>query len=238
MSLATKVSELATSVGTEIKKTRTWINGNAAGLESLTTTANQNLVAAINEVNAAVAVASGIDDAQTGPSTSWSSQKTRDEIDAAAAAATADAIDGAIDDGAPATGTAWSSSKTRSEIDAATAALIDDTAQAATTTYSSQMVDAQIAGAKDEILGGAGAAVDTLGELQALMEADDTQTTGILDALGKRVRVDEAQPFTAPQQAQARTNIDAASTGSVTTLAGQVGNVDTDFVAALTAALV
>lgn len=238
MSLATNVSDLATRAGTELKAHRTLINGNVADLSALSTTAKANLVAAINEINAAVATASGIDDAQTSTSTSWSSSKTRAEIDTASSAATAAAVDAAVDDGAPSTTTAWSSTKTRTEIDAATAALIDDAAPSGATVYSSSQTDSQIAAAKDEILGGAGAAFDTLGELQAALADDDTAITSINTSLGLRVRVDAAQAFNATQQGQARTNIDAASTSSVSTLASAVGDTATNFVTAFNAALV
>lgn len=86
MSLATNVSELATAVATEVKRNRTWINGNAADLSALATTNRTNLVAAINEVAGSVAGASGIDDDVTSTTTSWSSQKTSDEIGAASTA--------------------------------------------------------------------------------------------------------------------------------------------------------
>jgi hypothetical protein len=52
MSLATKVTDLATRMATEAKALRTLINGNAADLSSLTTSNKGHLVAAINEVNA------------------------------------------------------------------------------------------------------------------------------------------------------------------------------------------
>lgn len=58
MSLSTNVSDLATRIGTEAKALRTLINGNAADLSALTTTAKTNLVAAINEVDAAVGAGS------------------------------------------------------------------------------------------------------------------------------------------------------------------------------------
>lgn len=54
MSLATNVSDLATRIATEAKALRTLINGNAADLSALTTTAKTNLVAAINELDAAI----------------------------------------------------------------------------------------------------------------------------------------------------------------------------------------
>jgi hypothetical protein len=86
MSLSTNVTNLALRVATEAKALRTLINGNTGDLAGLTTTAKANIVAAINEVAAAVAGASGIDDGTVGSSTSWSSQKTQAEIQAAAAA--------------------------------------------------------------------------------------------------------------------------------------------------------
>lgn len=52
MSLASRLSDLATAIGTSIKGVKTLVNGNAADLSALTTTDKTNLVAAINEVNA------------------------------------------------------------------------------------------------------------------------------------------------------------------------------------------
>lgn len=84
MSLATNVTNLATRVATECKAIRTLLNGNAADLSALATSAKSNLVAAINELNAEIdaisAGAAGIDDATTSTSSTWSSQKTADEI--------------------------------------------------------------------------------------------------------------------------------------------------------------
>lgn len=54
MSLATNIQDLATRAATEDKAIRTLVNGNVADLTSLTTTVKTNLVAAINEVKAAV----------------------------------------------------------------------------------------------------------------------------------------------------------------------------------------
>lgn len=52
-SLATRISDLITAIGTDIKQLRTWITGSASGnLTGLTTTDKTNLVSAINEVKA------------------------------------------------------------------------------------------------------------------------------------------------------------------------------------------
>ena len=82
MSLKTNVENLAQSMGNELKKTRVLVNGNAADLSALTTTAKTNLVAAINEVAAAIGDAGAvIDDATISTLAVWSSSKTDAEID-------------------------------------------------------------------------------------------------------------------------------------------------------------
>jgi hypothetical protein len=53
MSLQTRISDLITAIGTDIKQHRTWVTGSSSGnLTGLTTTTKTDLVAAINEVNA------------------------------------------------------------------------------------------------------------------------------------------------------------------------------------------
>jgi hypothetical protein len=53
MSLATRLTDLATAIGTDIKQLRTWLTGSSTGdLTGLTTTAKTSIVAAINEVKA------------------------------------------------------------------------------------------------------------------------------------------------------------------------------------------
>jgi hypothetical protein len=83
--LAQRLQDLALRISTEVKALRTLINGNAADLSALTTTAKTNLVAALNEVKAAAdaAAASGgaaIDDAATNSTEAWSSQKVSDYV--------------------------------------------------------------------------------------------------------------------------------------------------------------
>jgi len=94
MSLSTNVSNLATRIATEVKSVRTLINGNVADLSSLTTTDKTNLVAALNELNAAIGaidLTEIISDATTATTTTWSSTKISSSIDAAVSAL----IDGA-----------------------------------------------------------------------------------------------------------------------------------------------
>jgi len=53
MSLQTRIGDLITAIGTDIKQLRTYITGSSSGnLNGLTTTAKTDLVAAINEVKA------------------------------------------------------------------------------------------------------------------------------------------------------------------------------------------
>lgn len=81
MSLATRLSDLTTRIGTEFKAIRVLISGSGTGdVSGLTTTAT-DLVGAINEVVDAVGASSGIDDGTTSSSSTWSSQKISDDLD-------------------------------------------------------------------------------------------------------------------------------------------------------------
>lgn len=64
--------------------------------------------------------------------------------------------------------------------------LIDDVTPALDKVFSSQEVADRLVALKDEILGGASPAYDTLLELQQALEATDV--TGLLTAIGNRVR--------------------------------------------------
>lgn len=96
MSLATNVVNLATRVATEVKSIRTLINGNTVGLPGLTTSTKTNLVAAINEVQAAVVAAAAnagakINDATASATTTYSGSKIEQLVSAATAALVASA---------------------------------------------------------------------------------------------------------------------------------------------------
>ena len=71
---------------------------------------------------------------------------------------------------------------------------------------------------KNDILGGASAAYDTLIELENLLKADETLTANLATAVNNRVRFDAVQTLTVAQKLQACQNIG-------------VGNPDADFVA-------
>lgn len=126
------------------------------------------------------------------------------------------------------------------EVNTKIGALINDLAGAGVTdkTWSADKILAYTAQLKSDIMGGiTPAALDTIFELAAQLESGATQLNGILIALGNRVRVDAAQSFDPLLQQQGRDNIGAASQTDLTTLATNVGDTTTDFVAAFNAAL-
>ena len=169
MSLETRLRDLATRIATECKSLRILVNGNAADLAALTTTAKGNLVAALNEVKAiadAASLAAPINDSTTSTSSTWSSTKVSSEITAALNALTT----------------------------------------------------------------GAPRALNTLDELAAALGDDANFASTITTALGNRVRVDAAQGLSAPQQAQARSNI--AAIGS-----SEIGDPETNLVTVFTTGL-
>ncbi len=111
---------------------------------------------------------------------------------------------------------------------------------ATTTTWSADKIFDEIELAKiavtNSLTDGAAAALDTLNELATALGNDPAFATTVANSLAMRVRVDAAQTFTGPEQAQGRTNIDAASATDLTTLTTGVGDFDHDFVADYTAA--
>lgn len=170
MSLITRINDLATRVATEIKANKVLVNGNAADLSALTTTAKTNLVVALNELKASITAI-----------------------------------------GTPAT--------------------INDAAANTTQTYSSSKIDSQITAALNALTTGAPTALNTLDELAAALGDDANFATTITTALGNRLRVDAAQSLTAPQQAQARTNIGAQE-------AALIGDPETNYVTTFNAGLI
>lgn len=184
MSLETILSTLATSIANDIKGLR----ADRGTLASLTTTEKTNLVAALNElVTNQGSLLSLTTTAQS------SLVAAINELQAEITSASS------IDDITPSTSTSYSSTKTIEVIDAAIAALV----------------------------GASPATLDTIAELAAALGDDPNAITTILTSLGQRVAV-TAQTFTAPEQAQARTNIDAASATDLTTLQTNLGDVTVD----------
>ena len=90
-------------------------------------------------------------------------------------------------------------------------------------------IEAAKAAVKNELINGAGTALDTLNELAAALNNDPSFASTIASEIANRVRYDAAQTLTSPQQAQARANIGAQS-------AAAIGDPDRDLVADYTAA--
>ena len=96
-------------------------------------------------------------------------------------------------------------------------------------------IEAAKTAVKNDLLGGAAAAFDTLKELEDALGADANFATTIAGELANRVRFDAAQTLTNPQKQQARDNIGAISGADLTTA---IGDPDTDLVALYEAAKV
>jgi hypothetical protein len=97
------------------------------------------------------------------------------------------------------------------------AATINDAATNGTQTWSSTKIGSEITAALNALTTGAPTALNTLDELAAALGDDANFAATFTTALGNRVRADAVQAFTAPQQAQACSNIG-------------VGDPDTNFV--------
>lgn len=153
------------------------------------------------------------------------------------------------------------------DIDAAEAAItalqerlntiINDTLASTTTVYSSSKVDSEITKAKQEVkndlLGGAGTAYDTLNELAELIESNQDAITALQNLAAGHVEYDDAQELTDAQKKQARDNINAVSQdeidfsaieaiiasnkSEVDTLKADIGDLNTNFVTTFEAEL-
>lgn len=90
-------------------------------------------------------------------------------------------------------------------------------------------IEAAKTAVKNEVLGGAAAAFDTLSELAAALGNDANFATTIAAEVANRVRYDSAQTLTSPQKVTARSNIGAAADADLTALSTAIGNPETDF---------
>ena len=99
-------------------------------------------------------------------------------------------------------------------------------------------IEAAKTAVKNDLVGGAGAALDSLNELAAALGNDPSFAATIATEIANRVRFDAAQTLTSPQQAQARANIGAASAADVSGLIAGLGTYDRDYAADYAAAKV
>ena len=107
---------------------------------------------------------------------------------------------------------------------------IDDANVATTTTYSSSKIASEITAAKqavkDELLGGAGEAYDTLLELSELIAGNKSSIEALEAVAAGHVKYTEAQSLTDDQKGIARTNIGAASAADLSALDGRVSTAE------------
>lgn len=207
--LATQVNSLATRVATVCKG----LKDNVGDLSGLATTEKASLVAAINEVK---------------ENSGGVGQLTSDVADLKGRVSTAEgtiATQGT-------TITQHGESITSLQGEVAKRPVINDTTASGTSVYSSTKVDSQITAAKNavknELLGGAGAAYDTLKELGDLI-ADNQSAIDSLEAIAAgHVRFDTAQELTDEQKTQARGNIGAAAATDLSALQGTVSSNTTN----------
>lgn len=109
---------------------------------------------------------------------------------------------------------------------------INDAATNTTETWSGSKINGDINAAVAALVGSAPGALDTLQELATALAGDAAFATTVTTALGSRVRTDTAaQGLTAPQQANARTNIGAIA-------AADIGDPETVFVTTFNTGLV
>jgi hypothetical protein len=122
----------------------------------------------------------------------------------------------------------WSSNKITAHVTAAIGSplTLNDAATNSTQTWSSNKINSSINSAVAAVVASSPAALDTLNELAAALGNDYNFATTITTALGKRVRVDAAQTFTAGEQSQGQLNLNLGDCNAA------------DFVATFNAALV
>lgn len=117
---------------------------------------------------------------------------------------------------------------------------IDDANVSAATTYSSSkivdVVNEAKKAVKDDLLGGAGEAYDTLKELGDLIDANKDSVEALQALAAGHVKFDAAQELTDTQKKQARDNISAASVAEVEAANTAAATADGKAVAAQTAA--
>lgn len=101
----------------------------------------------------------------------------------------------------------------------AKAAIDDANAKSTTTAYSAKKVEDLLVAlkqaVKNELLGGAGEAVDTLKELADLISTNKDAIAALQTIANGHVRFDASQTLTEEQKTQARTNIDAVSSAQL-----------------------
>lgn len=250
LTFSQQINLLAERVGTECRS----IYSKMGGLEYLTTSDKTNVVLALNEVRTGAQSTAGALSSLSDTVTALSKSVNSNAQDILS---NTNAIQSLTE-----AGTAVSKSIADLQNAVGSAAKISDDAKSASSTYSSNKVEDLITAAKkavkDELLGGAGEAIDTLQELADLIAANKTSLEALQKIAEGYVAFDKAQTLTAFQKSQALANIGAAdkatvdnhgtrltaaetavnaNTNTLTTLNTNLGDMSKDFVATFEAAL-
>ena len=107
---------------------------------------------------------------------------------------------------------------------------INDALTTSTTiTWSIDKITGVVDTAISDLIGGAGATLDTLQELADALNNDPSFAANIATSIANRVRYDAAQTLTAPEKAQALSNIGGAAASTVSTLITNLGDLDRDY---------
>lgn len=206
-----------------IAKERNDMKGTIGTLSQLSTTAKNNLVAALNELHTALpAIRTGIRAKEEASDSSIVSEK-----------AIRIGLDAKIDKptGVNDRNKIYKTNEAGTDVvlvDLKDVTGIDDTAKSAVKTYSSNKIEDLIVAAKtavkNDLTGGASEAFDTLKELETALKGNDGDIATILTAQSKRVAV-TTQTFTTAEKGIARANIDTYGKGDID---GKLGDMSSD----------
>lgn len=175
---AERITLLAQAIGADIKA----LNTNQGSLSSLSTTAAENIVAAINEINQ-ISSENKTKIGDTGSLTQF--------------------------DSSPDLITALVYLKSEIEkVQSSSSSIIDDSSDTSTDkTWSASKIYTSINSAISSIIDSSPAALDTLNELAAALNNDPDFAATLATQMGYRVRVDESQSFSEQEQKQGCENL-------------------------------
>lgn len=215
MSLATNVTNLATRVATEVKAIRTLVNGNAADLSALDTATKTSLVAALNELKGDLGSLS----------TAVSNYNTANDSDISALYGDISTINGTLAD-LDSSISSLNTALNTLDVSGQVQALINDTATATDSVWSSSKTDSAISAAVAAVVDMAPSALDTLNELAAALGDDANYASTITTALSGKA--DATHSHAISDVTGLQTALDAkATTSSVSTLSTTVSNLST-----------
>jgi len=218
MSLSTNVVNLATRVATEVKAVRTLINGNAADLSALTTSAKGNLVASLNELK------SGL----TALSTELGTYKTSNNAEVTTIKANIATINGTL--------TSIQNAINSLDVSAQVLALINDNTTSTTKVWSSSKTSAAITTAVGDVVAMAPGALNTLKELATAL-GDDANFAGTITGLisGKAAL---GHTHSISEVVNLQDSLDSKATNAaLTSLATAVGDTTTNYATTFEAGL-